>query len=145
QKAPRGVGALWSARLERWSGGLLDRNAGLFEMSLQLARLKHLAHDIAATDEFALDVKLGNGWPVGIVLDALAEIVAFQNVGGLILDAEVVQDLDDLPGKTALWEIGGALHEQENIAGLDLLVDEGVGFAHGIVLSALGGRIGLYR
>src|SRR5207344_3661658 len=39
---------------------------------LQFARLEHLAHDIAAADEVPLDVKLRNGRPVGIGLDAVA-------------------------------------------------------------------------
>ena len=42
------------------------------EQLLQFAGLEHLAHDIAAADELALDVELRNGRPVGIGLDAVA-------------------------------------------------------------------------
>src|SRR5262245_60571841 len=50
------------------SGRGVDRNALVGKQLLQLAGLEHLAHDIAAADEFALDVELGNGRPVRIAL-----------------------------------------------------------------------------
>src|SRR5690349_25097669 len=42
---------------------------------LQLARLVHLAHDVAAADEFAADVKLRDRRPLRVVLDPLAQLV----------------------------------------------------------------------
>src|SRR5262249_28364793 len=57
----RGSPASWR------SGGLLG------EQLLQLPGLVHLAHDVAAADEFAVDVELRNGRPVGVVLDPLPD------------------------------------------------------------------------
>ena len=37
----------------------------------QFAFFEHLAEDVAAADEFALYIKLGDGRPVGKLLDAL--------------------------------------------------------------------------
>src|SRR5690606_39014601 len=57
------------------------RGSGLaVDHLLQLARFVHLHHDVRATDEFALDVQLGNGGPVAVVLDALANLLVFQYV-----------------------------------------------------------------
>ena len=53
----------------------------LVQMLLQLAGLEHFAHDIGAADEFALHIELRDGRPVGVVLDALAQFVAFEHVG----------------------------------------------------------------
>jgi hypothetical protein len=55
------------------SGHGLPLDAFLRQEFLQLAGLKHLAHDVAAADELALDVELGDGRPGGEVLDALAQ------------------------------------------------------------------------
>jgi len=40
----------------------------------EFAGLEQLADDVAAADELALDVELGNGRPVRIGLDAVAQI-----------------------------------------------------------------------
>ena len=49
---------------------------------LQFARLVHLAHDVRAADEFAVDVELRNRRPVGVVLDALADVGIGEDVDG---------------------------------------------------------------
>jgi hypothetical protein len=43
------------------------------EQRVEFTRERHLGDDVAAADEFALDVKLRDGGPVGIVLDALPD------------------------------------------------------------------------
>src|SRR5580700_7507192 len=68
---------------------LLHGEALLLQQALQLAGLEHLADDVAAADELALDVKLGNGRPVGIGLDAVAKLVVLQHVQSLIGHAEM--------------------------------------------------------
>ncbi len=67
---------------KRWSiNRLRRRQHALFgHEALQLARLVHLADDVAAADEFAFDVELGNGGPVGEGLDALAQAVVLQTL-----------------------------------------------------------------
>src|SRR5688572_21743005 len=49
---------------------------------LQLARLEHLLHDVAAADELALHVELRDGRPVGELLDALADLRVLQHDDG---------------------------------------------------------------
>jgi len=74
----RGSGLLAIARPQNELGGLcafLDRDAFVLQQGLQLAGLKHLAHDIAAADEFAFDIKLRDGRPIRIRLDAAAYLV----------------------------------------------------------------------
>ena len=48
------------------SGNRVDRDALVGKQLLQFAGLEHLTDDVAAADEFALDVKLRNGRPVRI-------------------------------------------------------------------------------
>src|ERR1700693_3497845 len=47
---------------------------------VQFARLEHFADDVAAADELALDVELGNRRPVGVGLDAVPQIGVVQHV-----------------------------------------------------------------
>src|SRR5262249_24095376 len=60
-----------------------DRPALVLQQALQFARLKHFADDVAAADEFALDVKLRDRGPIGVGLDALAQVVRFEHVQAL--------------------------------------------------------------
>src|SRR5471030_365430 len=59
--------ARYLARPERFttsgSGPALFRRFG--DELLQLARVVHVAHDVAAADEFAVHIELRNGGPVG--------------------------------------------------------------------------------
>ena len=71
------------------SGALLQRDALVGHELLQLARLEHLARDVAAADELALDVELRDGRPVGIVLDALADALVLEDVDAFVGNAEV--------------------------------------------------------
>ena len=91
---------------------------------LQLAGLEHLADDVAAADELALDVKLRNGRPVRIGLDAVAQLGGFQNVQALVADPDVIEDLHHLTGKTALRKLRRPLHEQHDVVRLHFIVDE---------------------
>src|SRR5215471_13896621 len=76
---------------------------------LQLTRLEHLADDIAAADEFSLNVELRDGRPVGIRLDAVAHVVVFEDVEPFIGNPQIVQDLHHLARESAHWELRGAL------------------------------------
>lgn len=99
----------------------------------QFATLIHLHHDVGAADEFALDVKLGNGRPVAVFLDALANLLIFQNIHGfdrLGIDATCFQNLDGAAGKPALWKAGVTFHEQQDVVALDELVDALLRVAH---------------
>ena len=99
-------------------------------MFLQFSGLEHLAHDIAAADELALHVKLGNGRPVGIILDSLTQIAVGQHVDAFVVDAEIVENLDHLPGEATLRKTGRALHEKNNVAAFDFVIDEFVDAGH---------------
>src|SRR5712691_9822623 len=73
-----------------------ERDALLLQQALQFARLKHFADDVAAADEFALDVELRDRGPIGIGLDALPQIVRFEHVQALIAHAEMIENLHHL-------------------------------------------------
>src|SRR5690606_1448345 len=57
----------------RASGGGAHLDAAGLQQLLQLAGLEHLADDVAAADELALNVELGDRRPAREVLDALAQ------------------------------------------------------------------------
>src|SRR3712207_1015726 len=110
--------------------GLPAGDAAFCEVLLQLARLEHLADDVAAADEFALDVELRDGRPVGVFLDALAELVGVEHVDALVVDAEVVEDADHLGREAAHRKLRRALHEQHDVVRLHLAVDPTLDVAH---------------
>ena len=99
-------------------------------VGLQFAGLEHFTDDVGAADELALNVELRDRRPVGIVLDAVAQIVGFQHVDALVADAEIIEDLHDLAGKAALREGRRALHEKHDVAGFHLIVDPLVDSCH---------------
>src|SRR3974390_1074141 len=115
-----------AAKSAKASGGRrrLHGDAFVLEQGLQLARLEHFADDVAAADEFALEVKLRDGWPVGIGLDPLTQLVVFEHVETLIDHAEIIEDLHDLTGEAAHRKLRRAFHEQHHLVSLDLVVDE---------------------
>ena len=99
----------------------------------QLAVLVHLHHDVRATNEFALHVELGNGRPVAVFLDALANTVIFQHVHcfyGLGIDTAGLQDLNGAARKTTLGKAGVALHEQKDFVGFHQFVNALMCVAH---------------
>src|SRR5262249_2212370 len=77
-----------------------DRHALVLQQALQFAGLKHFADDVAAADEFALDVELRDRGPIGIGFDALAQVVRFEHVQALIAHAEMIETLHHLREKT---------------------------------------------
>ena len=48
----------------------------------------------------------------------------FEHVEAFVGDAQVVEDLHDLAGKSALRKLRRALHEQHHVVGLHFIVDE---------------------
>ena len=62
---------------------------------LQLATLKHLGHDVRATDKLTMDIELGDGWPVGVLLDALTNALIIKDIDGMqIVGAASPQDVN---------------------------------------------------
>ena len=58
----------------RQTSPALQRDACVRHDRRQFAGLEHLTDDVASADELALDVKLGNRRPIGVFLDALANV-----------------------------------------------------------------------
>ena len=50
---------------------------------LKLATLKHLGHDVRAADKLTMDIELGNGWPIGVLLDALTNAFIIKDIDGV--------------------------------------------------------------
>lgn len=55
------------------------------EEGLQGFVLVHFLEDVAAADEFAVDVELGEGGPVSVDLDLLSHDGVVQHVDGFVL------------------------------------------------------------
>ena len=73
-------------------GGILVEGHAVFgEQRIKLTRQGHFGDDVTTAHEFALDVKLGDGGPVGIILDALTDLVVGQHVHIGEIDAHEVQ------------------------------------------------------
>jgi hypothetical protein len=107
-------------------------------MGGELARLEHLAHDIAAADEFALDIELRDRRPVGVFLDALAKLGVFENVDPFEGRADLVEDLHHLAGKAAHRKLRRAFHEQHDRIFGDFLFDLILNIGHRANLVAAG-------
>ena len=96
------------------------------------ALLEHLLDDVAAADELALHIELGDGRPVREFLDALADFGIREHVDGFELHAELGKDVDDGRREAALRHNGRALHEEKNVVLGDILGDAVVnGRGHG--------------
>ena len=84
--------------MQRFSGPaappLLHSGFGTDQL-LQLAAFEHLHHDVGPADELAFDVELWNRRPVGIFLDASADLGVLKDVHRFIADAETVDVLQD--------------------------------------------------
>jgi len=62
---------------------------------LEFATLKHFGHDVRATDKFTVDVELGDGWPVRVLLDALTNAFIIKHIDGMqIFSAASPQDVN---------------------------------------------------
>ena len=58
-------------------------NALTLNQLLQLATLKHLSHDVRAADKLTMDVELGDGWPIGVLLDTLAYALIIKDIDSM--------------------------------------------------------------
>src|SRR5574337_2037522 len=115
-----------------------SRDASAREQLLQFARLVHLHHDVRAADELALDVQLRDRRPVGVILDALADLLVLEDVDRLqVGDPAGLQHLDRAAREPAHRVLGGALHEKHDAFALDELVDALPDVTH-VVLPAAG-------
>src|SRR3546814_18591121 len=95
-------------------------------------RISDWSSDVCSSG--SLHVKLGNGRPVGILLDAITDLLVGQDIDALVIKTEVIENLDDLPGETALGKLRSALHEEDNIVRLYFIGDEFLNSAHLMIL-----------
>src|SRR5262245_39955369 len=82
-----------------------------------------LVQDVTPADEFAIYIYLRNGRPVGIALDPLAHCRIGEHVIGRERKSVGSQNLDSVSGKTALREIGRALHVEHDFIVLYFLIN----------------------
>ena len=89
---------------------------------LELAALVHLQDDVAAADELAVHVELGDGRPAGVLLHALPNGRIGEHVEGLVLGEIVVEHVHHPRAEAALGGPAMPLHEEHH----------GVAFDHGV-------------
>jgi len=99
---------------DRCAGDSGLQQALFAQQGLQLARAVHLADDVAAADEFALHIELGDRWPIREALDALAQGVALQDVHAGEIHPQMVEDLHHRGREAAARLVRHALHEQHH-------------------------------
>lgn len=108
--------------------GLLSssQNLLLLQQFRQLPILVHADQDITTADELLVNIQLRDRGPVGILLDPLSQLRVFENVesGELVrIDALQTKNLDAGARETALWCLGGSLHEKHDGCGGNGFVD----------------------
>ncbi len=109
----------------------LGAHALFLEEGLQFAGLEHLADDVAAADELALDVELRDRRPVGIVLDALAQVGRRPGRSRLCSRRRDSRGSGRPGRRSRIAGTGRALHEEHDVVALHLVGDEFVDTAHG--------------
>ena len=85
---------------------------------LQLAALVHLHHDVRAADELAVHVELGDGRPVAVFLDALADLASSSTLTVVKSSVSTPQALRiwmARPEKPHCGKSGVALHVQHHV------------------------------
>ncbi len=92
----------------------LRRRDQIAELLLELAALEHLAHDVGAADELALDEQLRERRPVRVLLHPAAHVRIAEHVDGGVLRDQGVQDVHDRRAESALRKAARALHEQHD-------------------------------
>ena len=96
---------------------------GFLDHLPELAALVHFNHNVTPADKFSGHVKLGDGRPLAEVLHALSDALVGQDVDGLEVDAEALENLDGRVGEAALGEDLGPLHEEEDGVAVDQALD----------------------
>src|SRR6266404_1278223 len=107
----------------RWRRELRRDGARLGQQLLEFAAAVHLQSDIAAPDQLAVNIELRIGGPVRVALECFAHLRLLENVDVLEVGADGAQGRNGLRRKSALWEIGRALHEQDDRARAELRLD----------------------
>ena len=103
----------------------------LGEQLLQFAGLMHLEKNVAAADEFPIDVDLGNRGPSRELFDSLADFGVFQDVDVLEFGTGGLKNFRCAVGKTALGKVLGAFHEEHHPVLFDDFLDFTIDFTHG--------------
>ena len=80
-------------------------------------------NDVTASDEFSIDINLGNGRPIGILLDPIPDGRVGQDVHGLERIAIGSQNLYCVGRKATLRGIGCPLHVMNHGILLDMFID----------------------
>jgi hypothetical protein len=96
---------------------LLNQDLVLLKQLRQVSILMHRDQDVAAANKLLVQVQLGDGRPVRVLLDSLPQLRVLQDVEGRKLvgaDALEAEDLDDGAGEAALGHFGRSLHEEHD-------------------------------
>src|SRR5690606_30036345 len=65
----------------------------------------------------------GDGGPVRVLLDALAELAVGEHVDRLVLTHELIEDARNRRREAAAWCLRSPFHEQHDVVALDVFLD----------------------
>src|ERR1022692_1420222 len=121
QRAPTRV---YKGRFERFDGRVANRHrrrVGCFafhaKKPVKLPRRIHLTDNVAAANEFPIDIHLGYRRPLGELLDAVAQFGRSKHVDRFVVQQAPIEDLHDLRREPALRRLARALHEEDHAIG----------------------------
>jgi hypothetical protein len=115
ERRGRGVGDGDRRRLEGDGRGA--------ERAHEVTTALHLADDVAAPDELAVDEQLRDRRPLRVGLHAVADLGIGEDVHGRVRRQVLVEDANDRRREPALRRGTRALHEQDHAVGLHQLFD----------------------
>lgn len=89
----------------------------LIHCGFQFPSLVHLGDDVTAADEFAIDVELGDGGPVGVILDALPDLRIGQYIHRGEFRPHRFEELHRLGREPALRRLRDPFHKENDGVG----------------------------
>ena len=86
---------------------------------MKFSGFKELLNDVAPSDELALDLELGDGGPGREFLDALSHLRIREDVEGLVVWDQRVEDLRHARRKPALGGMAISFHKKHDVVAFD--------------------------
>mmetsp|Transcript_22423 Transcript_22423/g.48717 ORF Transcript_22423/g.48717 Transcript_22423/m.48717 type:complete len:229 (+) Transcript_22423:1979-2665(+) len=99
----------------------------LLDHVAQLSTFRHTQYNITSPHELPTNIKLGNRWPLGILLHPVSDAGIVQNIDGRKVHTLLLKDADYTGREAAHGHAGRALHVKHDGVGGDVIVYHGLG------------------